>query len=165
MHGYCKFIQNALDYCIASSREYNKYDDIITCLRTHDSTLHSKFRHSIAEDIAKLLYIRYGGQIKDLKLYGSTMQYEAGMFSDIDIIIKVKYPSDDLINTLKKLDKMLCKEYYRLICEEMSEYTYFLDPHIIDENPYAEAKMSKPYLEYIFRNDSVELPKPALKPA
>ena len=85
------------------------------------------------------------------------MEYTAGKFSDIDIIIKVRFSSDSLNSSLKELDKLLCEEYYRLLCEEMNEYSYFLDSHIIDESPENKVQMSKAYLEYIFKNDSVEL--------
>ena len=162
MFRYCEFIRSALDYCIDCSKDYNEHDEVIACLKTYDNMIHSKFRYSIAKDIARFLYSNYHAQIKSLRLYGSTMEYTAGKFSDIDIIIRVEFSSENLCKSLKDLDKQLCKDYYRLLSEEISEYSYFIDPHIINDDPANKALSSMAYLEYIVNNDSVELlPTPA----
>jgi predicted nucleotidyltransferase len=140
-----------------SSKDLSNYQDVISCLKARNTLVHSKFRYSIAKDIARLLTADFKGFVRDIKLYGSTAEYTAGIYSDIDIIIRVKSKSRNMEEMLKLLDTELCKEYFGLLSEDISEYCYLIDPKIINEDPLEPMHPSRSYLEYIFNNDSISL--------
>lgn len=152
-----KIIAKAIGYCLMSSKDYTTHEEIIACLKTQNSIVHSMFRYSIARDVANYLLSSYGCQIKELKLYGSTAEYTAGIYSDIDILIQVNRLSNDLAEALKQIDKFLCKEYYSLLSEDVDEWSYFIDTHIINDDPNEPKHPSRAYLEHILFNESVEL--------
>lgn len=151
-----KAILNAVEYCYTSSNKDKTLSEIAENLKTQDSMLHSRFRHSIANDIAKYIMSCYGYAIKDIKLYGSTMEYKAGKYSDIDLIVRVERMGEEIRDSLKRLDYLLMHEYYLLIGEETDQYSYLIDAHIIDESLYAHDN-SKEYLMYILNYDSIPL--------
>lgn len=151
-----KAILNAIEYCYASSNKYKTLWEIAENLKTQDSMLHSRFRYSIANDIAKHIMSSYGYVIKDIKLYGSTMEYKAGKYSDIDLIIHVEKMGEEIRDSMKRLDYLLMQEYYLLIAEETDQYGYLIDVHIIDESLYIHDN-SKEYLMYILNYDSIPL--------
>lgn len=152
-----QYINNAIEYCLTSIKEYKTREDIIACLKTQNSLIHSKFRFSIAKDIASFLLTRYSSQIKDLKLYGSTAEYMAGIYSDIDLIIHVSNVNDELLKSLKLLNGFLAENYYLLIGASLDEYSYFIDIHIINDDPLEPRHPSRAYLEHIMFNEAVPL--------
>jgi predicted nucleotidyltransferase len=157
MSEYPDFLQKAIHFCINSSKEYTNYEAIVACLKTQDSMIHSRFRYSIARDFALFLYNIFGDIIINFKLYGSTMEYNAGIYSDIDLIIQVKSANEKLFDTIKSINQHLSEKYYQMIEEAPSEWSYLLDTHIINNDPNEQVHPSKAYLEYIISNDSVEI--------
>lgn len=149
------YIANAVTFCLATSRDLSSFQDVVEHLKTHDSIIHSKFRYSIARDIAVYLFDTFGDMIRDLRLYGSTMEYTAGIYSDIDMIVCVQKLSDTLRDTLKQLDNRLSAMYYRLIGKDEGEWSYLLDMHILSENPGERSDPSRAYLEHIASCESV----------
>lgn len=129
---------------------------MITALKEQDTILHSRFRYFIAEKVSKYLLESFGSIIMDIRLYGSTMEYNAGKYSDIDLIIVAEKMGEEIKASLKELDRLITAEYYHMIGEEADQYSYILDGHIIDES-YQEHDSSKSYLISIFNNDSVSL--------
>lgn len=157
MVGTHEFITNAIQFCIADSTGCKTQKDVIELLKTQDSLTHSKFRYSIAKDVTQFVFSNYGNIIKNTRLYGSTMEYTASKFSDIDMIIHVENSGMEIFNSLKKLDKILVSEYYNLIGEDVDQYTYLLDIHIVDEYMRNKIDPSKSYLLQILQNESVAI--------
>lgn len=157
MSDYSFILPNAMAYCLSASRQFESIEEISICLQTQDCLVHSRFRQSVARDIASLLSAEFGSQILDIKLYGSTMEYTAGKYSDIDMLIQVTHLSHDLLVTLKELSQYLCSEYYRLIGQEADAYAYLLDIHILNTDPNAAHQPSQAYLTYIYHHNSIPL--------
>ncbi|MCX8128698.1 MAG: nucleotidyltransferase domain-containing protein [Clostridia bacterium] len=151
------FINNAIEFCLKSLKGYSDTNEIVNCLTTHNSLLHSRFRYSIARDIAKLLFSIYPDHVKAVKLYGSTMEYTAGVFSDIDIVIHVNHFSNEMHDTIKTLNLELSEKYFILIGKAPEEWSYFIDIHVINSDPSQKALSSRAYLEYILHNESIEI--------
>lgn len=154
MFDYKKCITNAINFCISSSKDCSSTDDVIGLLKSNSSFIHSKFRFSIAKEIAAFLFKEYPDLVEDVKLYGSTMEYTAAKYSDIDILIQTKEPCLEIKSILKEIDSLLCREYYYLICEDGSEWTYLLDIHVM---PLKGRHPSRALLEHILANSSVPL--------
>ena len=159
MAGICNEIRNivseALTDCLSLSKTYNTAQDVIEDLKTQNSFVHSKFRSSIAKGIAKYMLRRFGQTIRNIRLYGSVMEFRAGKYSDIDMIVRVEKLDDELVDNLKSIDRLLSKEYFRLIGEDCGNYFYFIDIKIIDDDPGKQVHPARAYLEYIMANDSV----------
>ena len=154
-----EIISNAIEYCCNSSYHCKNASDIVERLKTQDNIVHSRFRNSIASDINNYIVHNYGNVIKDIRLFGSTMEYQAGKYSDIDIIVHVENFGGEILESIKRLDLLLTNEYYGLIQEAIDQYSYLIDPHIIDDNLKSQPDPSKAYLMHIIKNDSMAISK------
>lgn len=150
-------LSNAIEYCSNSSNGKKTTSDVLEELKTQDNIIHSRFRNSIARDIYKHIVCNYGSLIKEVRLFGSTMEYNAGKYSDIDIIIRVEKAGSEILENIKRLNRILTEEYYYLIQEKIDQYSYLIDPHIIDDGSFNRPDPSKAYLEYIIKNDSIAI--------
>jgi predicted nucleotidyltransferase len=149
-------ISNAIEYCYVYSKKEKTLAEIAESLKSQDCMLHSRFRYSIAIDIAKYVIGCYGYAIKDIKLYGSTMEFNAGKYSDIDLIIHVETMGEEIQKDMKILDHLITQEYYLLIGEKTDQNVYMIDIHIIDESLYTH-NSSKAYLIHILNTSSVQI--------
>ena len=147
-----KYLKNAIDYCLATTR-YSTEQEVIEELKRKNSLIHSKLRYSIAKDIAVYLQKRFKNTLKNVALYGSTEKYNASMYSDIDLLLVVNCFDPKLEKTLKKLNKKISRDYYLLIGIDGSKESNILDFHIINEEPNI-MDFSSSYLKYILKNES-----------
>jgi predicted nucleotidyltransferase len=157
MSGLHVFISSAIEFCSAKSNGSRSQKEVIELLKTQDISTHSEFRYSIARDVTQYIFQNYGNVIKDVRLYGSTMEYTAGKYSDIDILIRTERQGFEIYENLKMLDKILVSEYFNLIEEDFDQYMYLLDIHIIDDNLRNQSNPSKAYLLQILQNESVAI--------
>jgi len=157
MNGMHEFISNAIEFCLILSNEKKSETEIIELLKTQDNFTHSKFRYSIARDVTQYIYSNYGDMIKNIRLYGSTMDNTAGKYSDIDMVIQVEKMGYKIYENLKKLDRILVTEYFNLIDEAFDEYMYLMDIHIIDESLRSQQDPSRSYLLQILDYESIAI--------
>ncbi|MCX7708276.1 MAG: hypothetical protein N2484_00335 [Clostridia bacterium] len=157
MQEFNRSIFNAIEFCLSTSKECSSFEDIVTCLRSQNTLIHSKFRYALAKDIARFFSVHFGDCVKGMNLYGSTLEYTAGMYSDIDLILHVSFLDAEILRTIKELNRFLTDSYYRLLGQISDELSYFIDVHIINDDPSEQIPPSKSYLQYILQNDSVAL--------
>jgi predicted nucleotidyltransferase len=157
MIGRHEFISNAIEFCLSLYNGQKTQSEIIELLKTQDNLTHSNFRYSIVRDVTRYIYLNYGNIIKNVRLYGSTMEYNAGKYSDIDMVIQVEKLGYEIYENLKRLDKLLVSDYFNLLEEDFDEYMYLIDIHIIDDNLQSQADPSKSYLLQILQNESVTI--------
>ena len=91
---------------------------------------HSTLRYVIAKKVARYLGKLQCG-IRGVYLYGSTMNDEAGLGSDIDLLVLVERKRDQARILLLQLDLALLTSYRTLIGEGYSPAT-LLDVHFVD---------------------------------
>ncbi|MDP4092613.1 MAG: hypothetical protein Q8920_04560 [Bacillota bacterium] len=148
-----KLLTDAVDFCSSANRTDLISENKSGLLKSQDRIVHSKFRYSIARDIASYIILNYGYIVKNIKLYGSTMEYNAGKYSDIDLIIHVESMGREIREDIKSIDKLLVEGYYSMI-EENDSPEYLMDVQIIDDGD-SNINPSAAYLKYIMMNDSV----------
>lgn len=151
-----RIIRNAIERT-SSVRTENYEDEGRVRLKSNDTSIHSRFRNSVACDLARYILNTYGILVKSVKLYGSTMEYNAGKYSDIDIVIHVDGQGKKILEDVKRLDRLLTEEYYSLIDEIPDIYSYLIDAHIIDESSKNQRDTSFEYLNHILAYESVTL--------
>ncbi len=149
-----EIISNAISSCLRSEKGNRSPFYIIEQLKTQNIMLHSRFRYSIASEVSAYILSNYGNLIKCIKLYGSTMEYNAGKYSDIDMLLHVRMMNDSIIQDIKDLNYRLTCQYYRLIGEVADSYTYLMDIHFINDLE-EKSNPSRAYLEHILCNESV----------
>jgi predicted nucleotidyltransferase len=148
-------ICKAVDYCIREAPGFSTADEVIRGLNSGNLLLNSKLRQSIARDVAGYLSERFGGRIKAARLYGSAAEYNAGVFSDIDLVFLVTELPESFRQVVADMDKILSGSYCRLLGRDEGEWSYLLDVHVINEDPLEKRHPSRAYLENIFMNESV----------
>lgn len=148
-------IPEAVDFCIRDTMGFSTSDEVIDGLKSGNLILNSKLRRSLAKGVAGYLSVKFGSRIKAVRLYGSTVEYNACVYSDIDIVVLVSELPEDFSQVISDLDKTLSCSYCRLIDKNEDEWSYLLDVHVINEDPYLQKHPSREYLEHIFRNESV----------
>lgn len=151
------YVLNALSFCLCSSMEYKHQHEVIASLNTRNTLIHSKFRYSIAKDIANYLISQFPDQIKNINIYGSTMDYNADIYSDIDLLIKTSHLDQRIVKTLKRINILLSYNYYKLISKNWRQESRLLDIHIINDDPAKQKCPSRDCLEYILVNNSIPL--------
>ena len=143
-------LYDSISECIESLKDCPSKSDFVLQLNEKNTHYHSKLRLFIAKLLSTYLIKKFPNLIKDIRIYGSTMEYNACTYSDIDIIIKTNHLDNLLLVELKKIDKVLSKQYCLLLNIKSSDWCYMLDAHIINENPKASVNPSKAYLEHIY---------------
>jgi hypothetical protein len=83
------------------------------------------------------------------------MEYNAGKYSDIDILVHVQMLNSNIIKDIKDLNSKLTGQYYSLIGEIADTFTYLLDIHFLVDCPEGKPNPSRAYLEHILLNESV----------
>lgn len=148
-------IPEAIDFCIRETSGFNTADEVIAALKSGNLLLNSKLRQSIARNVTGYLTEKFGSRIKGARLYGSTAEYNASIYSDIDIVFVLTELPENFRQIIADIDKTLSEFYYRLLDKNESEWSYLLDIHVINDDPYEERHPSQAYLEHIFMNGSV----------
>ena len=148
-------IPGAIDFCIRETTGFSTADEVINALKSGNLLLNSKLRQSIARDVAGYLSEKFGSRIKGARLYGSTAEYNACVYSDIDIVFLLTELPENFRQVIADMDKILSESYYRLLEKNESDWSYLLDIHVINEDPYVQRHPSMAYLEHIFMNGSV----------
>ena len=148
-------IPEAVDFCIRETAGFNTADEVINALKSGNLLLNSKLRQSIARDVTGYLLEKFGRRIKGARLYGSTAEYNACVYSDIDIVFLLTELPENFRQVIADIDKILSESYYRLLDKNESEWSYLLDVHVINDDPYEQRHPSRAYLEHIFMNESV----------
>ena len=150
-----KTVINALAFCIEGTSEFRTQADVIAGLNRGNYTVNSRLRRYIARDVAGYLSEKYGSRIKASRLYGSTADYTACTFSDIDMIVLVTDLPADFSKTIAEMDQILSDAYYSLLGKDAGDRSYLLDLHVINEDPDVRIQPSKAYLEHILLYESV----------
>ena len=102
----------ALMFC--AKRRHTSADQVIQTLREGNPEAHSTFRYAVAKGLANYLG-NLGCEFHALYLYGSTMNGNAGIASDIDLIIVVPHKLDQVFSLLQRLDLALVVSYQALL--------------------------------------------------
>lgn len=155
-------IPEAIDFCIRETVGFNSADEVINALKSGNLILNSKLRQSIARNVAGYLSEKFAGRLKGARLYGSTAEYNAGVYSDIDLVFLVTELPGNFRQVIEDIDKTLSESYYRLLEKNESEWSYLLDVHVINDDPKEQRHPSRAYLEHIFLNESIEVSWPSV---
>lgn len=148
-------IPEAVDFCVRETAGYNNAVEVIDALRSGNLILNSKLRQSIARDVVLYLTEKFGSRIKGARLYGSSAEYNACIYSDIDIVFLLTELPENFRQVITDIDKTLSESYCRLLDKNKSDWSYLLDIHVINDDPCEEKHPSRAYLEHIFINESV----------
>ncbi|MFW0861030.1 MAG: hypothetical protein AAGT88_02840 [Dethiobacter sp.] len=104
-----------------------------------DENVHSRLRYALAKGIADYLG-SIAENLDSVYVYGSTMNDNARLCSDIDLLVKVKSKSGGTEKALKILDSCLLIDYRILMADEQVKMSYMLDVHMIDEEDVLQKK-------------------------
>ena len=143
-------LYDSVSKCIESLKDCSSKSYFVLQLNAQNTQYHSKLRLFIVKLLSTHLLKKFPNLIKDIRIYGSTMEYNACTYSDIDIIIKTNRLNSLLLVELKKIDKSLSEQYCLLLNIKASDWCYMLDAHIINDSPKSPVNPSNAYLEHIY---------------
>lgn len=103
--------------------------ELLQQLRNNSPKTHSVLRYALAKGVAEYLRDLECG-IRGVFLHGSTMTDEAGLASDIDLIVLVEKKVDQARTLLQHLGLALVTSYRALVGRE--HLFSFLDVHLVD---------------------------------
>lgn len=105
-----------------------------------DPWTHSTFRYALARGLGA--YLGRNFRVTGAYLYGSTMYDQAGMNSDVDMIVCVPLPNGEsggntnghskLLRFIEDIDREVLDRYKALIKDGV-ERRFLIDAHIVDE--------------------------------
>ncbi len=150
-------ITKAVKSCIARTGSIRSHTDILEALKRGNPFAHSRLRYSIASDIAGYIKRKYKGDILGTKLYGSTMYYRAGIYSDIDILVHALRRGSTVKLDIKEVDNRLVAGYCSLMDKSQEGLSYLIDLQVIDESLKNTENCPPPYLRYILSCDSTAI--------
>lgn len=128
-------IKKALRSC--SKKNNIRIPLLVRALKNSDAGMHSAFRYWLTKEISDYLILQVKNT-KEIYLFGSTIKGNAGLASDIDLMIvpnKKKFSRQDFL----RLEKGLVYNYQKLI-GRIKGFSGLLDIKIIKE---AEVKAGK----------------------
>lgn len=103
---------------------------VVQTLQRGEPEVHSTLRYAVAKGVGD--YLReLGCGFRAVYLYGSAMNGNAGIASDIDLIIIVEHKLDQVCNLLQRLDLALVTSYRMLLGFAYGPAS-LLDVHIVD---------------------------------
>ncbi len=121
-------LDRALVFC--ADRMHRSGDQVVQALREGEAEVHSTFRYAVAKGLGAYLG-NLGCDFRAFYLYGSAMNGEAGIASDIDLIIVVEHKLDQVRRLLQRLDLALVTSYRSLLGLTSGPVT-LLDVHLVD---------------------------------
>lgn len=111
-------------------------DEALHCLESGHRKFHSSFRYGLAKGLSTYLG-SLGCVVQEVYVYGSTMDGEAHLASDIDVLLVVRKGRDELKRLLGLLDISLASWYRQLIGLKMNPAS-LLDVHLLEGSEIAE---------------------------
>jgi predicted nucleotidyltransferase len=121
-------LDRALLFC--ADRMHVSTDQVVQALREGVPEVHSTLRYAVAKGLGD--YLRnLRCDFRAVYLYGSTMTGNAGIASDIDLIVVVEHKLDQVRNLLQRLDLALVTSY-RSLLGLTSGLAKLIDVHIVD---------------------------------
>ncbi len=121
-------LDRALMFC--ADRMHRSADQVIQALQEGEPEVHSTFRYAIANGLGAYLG-NLGCDFRAFYLYGSAMNGNAGIASDIDLIIVIEHKLDQVCRLLQRLDLALVTSY-RSLLGLVSGPVGLLDVHLVD---------------------------------
>jgi len=127
-------MEKSLEFCCM--RERNSRTKVIECLQKGYSTVHSNLRYALAQKLCHLLDNE--NNLHAVYLHGSTVEDNASIASDIDLILHVKEKENKLPARLEKLNKDLLHLYRNLVGEKAVKISRLLDYQVVDDREVRE---------------------------
>ena len=121
-------LNRAVRFC--ADRMYATPNRVLRRLQLGEPEPHSTLRYAVAKGIGEYLK-DLGCGFRAVYLYGSAMNGDAGICSDIDLIVVVEHKLDQVSNLLQRLDLALVVSY-RTLLRSARGPTALLDVHIVD---------------------------------
>jgi len=121
-------LDRALMFC--ADRMHRSVDQVIQAAREGETEVHSTLRYAVAKGLGTYLG-SLGCDFRAFYLYGSAMNGDAGIASDIDLIIVVKHKLDQVSRLLQRLDLALTTSYKSLLGLTPGPGK-LLDVHLVD---------------------------------
>jgi predicted nucleotidyltransferase len=130
-----KFVEEALGSC--RSKANGKASGIMDHLHSGDAWAHSALRYCLARRISAYLRATCP-EVKAVYIFGSTMDENAGITSDIDLLVVVKNRNRRLMRRITELKTAVLGAYKGLIGNGTSALGEILDISILEEKESAE---------------------------
>lgn len=156
MANYGNILTKALERCSTGSRDSGGVEEIVAGLKRRNRHMHSSLRQAVAGELADILTQSFGSKIKAIHLYGSTIEFNADLYSDVDIVIIASEASEEIRSFIKEADEHIREEYFLMLSLPGNSSSYLIDAHIIDESKKTPDP-SRAYLLSILEQDSVPL--------
>lgn len=125
-----KIVPEAILFCC--QKEHTTEETFFRNLQAGDEATHSRLRYALAKGIAGYLG-SFDDNLQSVYVYGSTMDDNAGLSSDIDLIIRVKTKNSETKRALEILDSYLLISYRILLDNDEYRMNCMLDVHLVDE--------------------------------
>jgi len=122
-------LRRGVDACARKHRIPS--DTVVRRLETGDEQMHSAFRYEIAKGLSEYL-AHLGTVFREVHLFGSAMGDSSTPFSDIDILVVVRWKRDEAIRLLRSVDLGLATGYRRFVGLN-DRPASLLDIHLVDE--------------------------------
>ncbi|MDW7649916.1 MAG: nucleotidyltransferase domain-containing protein [Bacillota bacterium] len=130
-----KIVPEAIRFCC--QKEHMTEETFFRNLQAGDEATHSRLRYALAKGISGYLG-SFDDNLQSVYVYGSTMDDNAGLSSDIDLIIQVKCKNGETKRALEILDSYLLISYRILLGNDEYRMNCMLDVHIVDEQDIKE---------------------------
>lgn len=129
----------ALDFCSQKSRKTTQ--EIVSLLRQGDLWTNSTLRYALAKYLCEnCLPIHTDSVIKAVYIYGSSLNDEAHLNSDIDLVILVVGNKKQALEFLRVLDYDILTYYKSLVGEQAKDMRSILDVHLVNDEEVRESR-------------------------